>query len=105
MPFQTQVQNLKTLDPPLRTAQPQTPPIDLVYTGLVQFNDKLNEVPQLAASYSQGSDGLTWTFKLKPNLKFSDGTPLTSRDVVYSIDRALQPAVKSTVGPIYLALI
>src|SRR5438067_1058165 len=70
-----------------------------------EFNDKLNVVPQLAASYSQGSDGLTWTFKLKPNLKFSDGTPLTSQDVVYSIDRALQPANKSVVAPLYLALI
>src|SRR5205085_5163830 len=36
---------------------------------------------------------------------FSDGTPLTSRDVAYSIDRALQPATKSTVAPIYLGLI
>jgi ABC-type transport system substrate-binding protein len=50
-------------------------------------------------------DGLTWTFILKPNLKFSDGTTLTSHDVVYSIDRALQPATKSSVSPLYLALI
>ena len=42
---------------------------------------------------------------MKPDLKFSDGTPLTSHDVVYSIDRALQPATKSAVGPIYLTLI
>jgi peptide/nickel transport system substrate-binding protein/oligopeptide transport system substrate-binding protein len=48
---------------------------------------------------------LTWTFKLKPHLKFSDGTPLTSHDIVYSIDRALQPATKSTVAPIFLDLI
>ena len=52
-----------------------------------------------AASYSEGSDGLTWTFHLRPNLKFSDGTPLTSADVAYSIDRDLQPAEKSTAGP------
>jgi oligopeptide transport system substrate-binding protein len=105
MAFQTKVSDIKTFDPALSTDAPSIAAIDLVYTGLVQFNDKLNVVPQLAASYSEGSDGLTWTFKLKPNLKFSDGTPLTSQDVVYSIDRALQPAVKSTVGPIYLALI
>ncbi len=71
----------------------------------MQFDDKLQVQPQLASSYSLSSDGLTWTFKLKPNLKFSDGTPLTSADVVYSINRALLPATKSTVGPIYLALI
>ena len=61
--------------------------------------------PQLAASYQVASDGLTWTFKLKPNLKFSDGTSLTSADVAYSINRALLPATKSTTAPIYLALI
>src|SRR5207245_9415683 len=60
-------------------------------------------VQELAASYNE--DDLQWTFKLKPNLKFSDGTPLTSQDVVYSIDRALQPANKSVVAPLYLGLI
>ncbi|TMD63840.1 MAG: peptide ABC transporter substrate-binding protein [Chloroflexi bacterium] len=105
MAFSTGISDIKTFDPALSTDAPSIQAIDLVFTGLVQLNDKLAVVPQLASSYSEGSDGLTWTFKLKPNLKFSDGTPLTSRDVVYSIDRALQPAVKSTVGPIYLALI
>src|SRR5213082_87703 len=105
MAFQTKFSDIKTFDPALSTDAPSIAAIDLVYTGLVQFNDKLNVVPQLAASYSEGSDGLTWTFKLKPNLKFSDGTPLTSQDVVYSIDRALQPANKSVVAPLYLALV
>ena len=68
MAFQTKVSDIKTFDPALSTDAPSIAAIDLVYTGLVQFNDKLNVVPQLAASYSQGSDGLTWTFKLKPNL-------------------------------------
>ena len=99
------ISDIKTFDPALSTDSPSIQAIDNVFTGLVQLNDKLAAVPQLAASYSEGSDGLTWTFKLKPNLKFSDGTPLTSQDVVYSIDRALQPAMKSPVGPIYLALI
>src|SRR3989440_4803895 len=102
---ETGVSDIKTFDPGLSTDLPSIAAIDNIYTGLVQLNDKLAVVPQLAASYSEGSDGLTWTFKLKPNLKFSDGTPLTSQDVVYSIDRALQPAEKSTVGPIYLALV
>jgi peptide/nickel transport system substrate-binding protein/oligopeptide transport system substrate-binding protein len=79
--------------------------ISNVFTGLVEFNRHFDIVPQLAASYSEGADGLTWTFHLKPNLKFSDGTPLTSHDVVYSIDRALQPATKSASCPNSLALI
>ncbi len=99
------VSDIATFDPGLSTDLPSIAAIDMVFTGMVQLNDKLQVVPQEAASYSEGSDGLTWTFHLRPNLKFSDGTPLTSADVAYSIDRALQPAEKSTVGPIYLALI
>src|SRR6266700_2261474 len=89
------VSDIATFDPGLSTDLPSIAAIDLVFTGLVQLD----------ASYEEGADGLTWTFHLRPNLKFSDGTPLTSADVAYSIDRALQPAEKSTVGPIYLALI
>src|SRR5713101_5750815 len=105
MPFQNAISDLKTMDPALSTDAASIAGIDLIFTGLVQFNDKLNVVPQLASSYILASDGLTWTFHLRPNLKFSDGTPLTSADVVYSINRALLPATKSVVGPTYLALI
>jgi peptide/nickel transport system substrate-binding protein/oligopeptide transport system substrate-binding protein len=99
------VSDIKTFDPGLSTDQNSIEAIDLVFTGLVQLNDKLQVVDQLAASHSEGADGKTWTFKLKPNLKFSDGTPLTSADVAYSIDRALDPSLKSIVSPAYLNLV
>jgi oligopeptide transport system substrate-binding protein len=99
------VPDIATFDPGLSTDAPSIQAIDLVFTGLVQLNDNLQVVPQLASSWSESSDGLTWTFHLRPNLKFSDGTPLTSADVAYSINRALTPAEKSTVGPAYLSLI
>ncbi|MGZ6280437.1 MAG: peptide ABC transporter substrate-binding protein [Ktedonobacteraceae bacterium] len=105
MPFQNGISDLKTMDPALSTDAPSISGIDLVFTGLVQFDNNLRVTPQLASSYEVASDGLTWTFHLRPNLKFSDGTPLTSADVVYSINRALLPATKSVVGPVYLALI
>ena len=105
MPFQNGISDLKTMDPALSTDAPSISGIDLVFTGLVQFDNNLKVTPQLASSYEVASDGLTWTFHLRPNLKFSDGTPLTSADVVYSINRALLPATKSVVGPVYLGLI
>ena len=105
MPFSAGISDIKTFDPALSTDAPSIQAIDLVFTGLVQLNNNLAIQPQLAASYQEASDGLTWTFHLKPNLKFSDGTPLTSADVAYSINRALLPATKSTTAPIYLALI
>ncbi len=99
------VSDIKTFDPGLSTDLASIQAIDMVFTGLVQLNDKLQVVDQLAASHQLGTDGLTWTFKLKPNLKFSDGTPLTSADVAYSIDRSLEPSLKSITAPIYEALI
>ncbi len=105
MPFYNQVSDNKTFDPALSTDTNSIAAIDLVFTGLVQLDDNLKIQPQLASTYQMASDGLTWTFHLRPNLKFSDGTPLTSADVVYSINRALLPATKSVVGPTYLALI
>ena len=94
-----------TLDPALAHDSASLNAVQMIYTGLVQLDDNLNVQPQLAQSWQQGSDGTTWTFHLKSGLKFSDGTALTSHDVAYSIDRALQPATKSTVAPIYLRLI
>ncbi len=94
-----------TLDPALAHDSASLSAVQMMYTGLVQLDDTLNVKPQLAQSWQQGSDGTTWTFHLKSGLKFSDGTALTSHDVAYSIDRALQPATKSTVAPIYLRLI
>ena len=97
--------DIATFDPALATDVPSINAISMVFTGLVELDDNLQVQPQLAQSWSLGSDGVTWTFHLKPRLKFSDGTPLTSADVVYSIDRALQPATQSSVAPIYLSLI
>lgn len=44
--------------------------------------------PWLAKSYATAADGLTWTFKLRTDVKFSNGTPMTSADVKFSLDRA-----------------
>lgn len=43
--------------------------------------------PLLATSWSQSADGLTWTFKLRPGVKFHDGTPVNAAAVKYSIER------------------
>lgn len=101
------ISDIATLDPALvlATDQPSMNAVQMLYTGLVQLNDKLQVEPQLASSWDVSSNGLTYTFHLRHNLKFSDGTPLTSTDVAYSIDRALQPTTKSPVAPIYLSLI
>ncbi len=93
-----------SLDPALVQLAVDYDTLSTVFTGLVEFDNQIHLQDQLAASHSISSDGLTYTFTLKPNLKFSDGTPLTSQDVVYSINRALLPATKSQVA-YYLNLV
>ncbi len=104
---QVGISDITTLDPALVMGadQPSLSAIEMIYSGLVGLNDKLEVVPQIAQSWNVSQGGLSYTFHLRHDLKFSDGTPLTSADVAYSIDRALQPATKSTVAPIYLSLI
>lgn len=54
--------------------------------------DKYPELrPDLAESWTVSSDGLTYTFKLRPNVVFHDGTPLTSKDVKATFDRIRNP--------------
>ena len=66
----------------------------LVYAGLMKYeNGQL--VPDLAASYTVSPDGLTYTFTLKPNLEFQDGTPLTADDIAFTIQEIQNTALKS----------
>ena len=59
-----------------------------VFGGLYQFRDDLVEMPDLAKGPPEISpDGLTWTFHLNANARFSNGTPVTAADVVYSWNR------------------
>ncbi|WP_242527241.1 peptide ABC transporter substrate-binding protein [Ktedonosporobacter rubrisoli] len=102
---ETGISDFDTLDPALAHDTASINAIQMMFTGLVQLDDKLQVHPQLARSWEMGDDGLTWTFHLRPNLKFSDGTALTSADVAYSIDRSLQPKTQSRIAPIYLGLV
>jgi peptide/nickel transport system substrate-binding protein len=61
-----------------------------VYERLTNRDRQLNIVPGLATSWEQ-TGPLTWRFKLRPNVKFHDGSPFTADDVVYSIVRGQQP--------------
>jgi peptide/nickel transport system substrate-binding protein len=61
----------------------------------------LQVVPALAtAPGTVSSDGLTWTYHIKPNMKFSDGTPITSADVKYAVERTFAKDVLVN-GPSY----
>ncbi len=58
--------------------------------GLTKFDDKMNVQPWLAEKWEVSDDKLTWTFKIRENVKFSNGDPLTAEAVKESIERVFQ---------------
>ena len=68
-----------------------------VFETLVEFDGATTKVrPALATSWTTSSDGLTWTFKLRPNVKYSDGTPLTADDVLFAFTRQWDDSPSNT---------
>jgi peptide/nickel transport system substrate-binding protein len=70
-----------------------------LYDSLVFPNAKGSVDPWLAESWTVSPDGLTYTFKLRSDVKFHDGTPLKASDVIYSYNRS------KTIGQGYAYLI
>ena len=90
-----------SMDPALITSVVDGDVVDKIYAGLVKlaYDNKTKHfavVPDLAAAMPTISkDGLTYTFKIRPDAKFSDGTPVTAQDFVWSYTRVLDPKVIS----------
>ncbi|MEP6969405.1 MAG: ABC transporter substrate-binding protein, partial [Betaproteobacteria bacterium] len=51
----------------------------------IDVNDPSKLVPDIATKWSVSSDGKTYTFELRPGVKFASGNPLSAEDVVYSL--------------------
>ena len=67
-----------------------------VYESLVELDDNYLPQPCLAESWEQSASGKTWTFHLRQDVRFSDGTPLTARDVAASATYILDKAGDET---------
>src|SRR3954452_660742 len=82
---------IKTSDPQ-RAFAPTSAIVDrAVYDTLLPYNgsDVAHPVPLVARSYTASKDAKTYTFQLRKDVKFADGTPLTSADVVFSFNRLI----------------
>jgi len=67
----------------------------VVYSGLMRKEPDGTFIPDLAQSYTVSPNGMTYTFTLKPNATFQDGTPVTADDVVFTINKIQDPLIKS----------
>src|SRR6186997_1788777 len=79
--------NLANFDPIWGTQYVVRNASAMVWDTLYGVDDKLEPQRQMVEGEEVSSDGLTWTFKLRPGLKFHDGEPVLAKDVVASLTR------------------
>jgi oligopeptide transport system substrate-binding protein len=84
-----------TLDPHVATGNTASSILYDLFVGLTTFDAAGRLIPGAAESWTVSADGLTYTFKLRPGLKWSDGSPLTSADFLYGARRVVTPATAS----------
>ncbi len=80
-----------TLDGAIATNLGDTARAVNMYNALLYRDDAFALKPMLATSVDPNTDATVWTAHLRTDVKFSDGTPMTSRDVVASIERIVDP--------------
>ena len=89
-----------TLDPQLTTLDVFNHGIrTTVFDTLTHIDENLEIVPGMAESWEESPDGKTVTFKLRPGIKFHDGTPFTAADVAFSVERLQDPKEASPLAP------
>jgi len=66
-----------------------------LYDGLVRFDEEMNPIPDLAESWEISEDGTVYTFKLRENVTFHDGTAMTADDVLYTAQLTLDENINS----------
>lgn len=67
----------------------------LVYSGLTRITPEGNVIPDLASSFEVSEDGLQYTFKIREDAVFHDGEQITADDVIFTIEKAKDPVIKS----------
>jgi len=71
----------------------ETQLFDLIFSRLIRFDDGYTLIPDLAESYEVSDDATEFTFHLRQDVQWSDGTPFTSKDVMFTYMLALKPEV------------
>ena len=77
---------------------------DSITDGLTDFDDNGNPIPGIAKKWDISKDGLTYTFHLRNDVKFSDGKLLTAEDVKFSLELIFDPSFSGGVDPSAIAI-
>ncbi len=90
-----EVGTARFINPVLATSQADQDLTALVYSGLMRALPHGEIVPDLAASYTVSDDGTVYTFTLRDDAEFHDGTPVSSADILYTVQAAQSPELRS----------
>lgn len=85
----------QSLDPHKVEGVPESQIIYQLFEGLVSVDSDGNEQPGIAERWEHSPDFKTWTFYLRPNVKWSNGDPVTASDFVYAWQRLVNPMTAS----------
>ncbi len=75
------------IDPACSGGAVQIMPEQLLWSSLTYFNDKMEATPDCAESWTHNEDSSVWTFKLRKDIKWTDGTPITAKDFEWTFKR------------------
>lgn len=87
--------DIATLDPQKSEDAPSHRVINDLFEGLTSYDQNVHVIPGLAEKWDISKDGKVYTFYLRPNIKFSDGSPITADDVVFTFRRLADPKTAS----------
>lgn len=76
--------------------------LQCIFEGLVKWDEKNRIIPGMAEKWEVSADGKTYTFHIRHGVKFHNGREMNAADFKYSLDRACNPATKSTTASTYL---
>ena len=88
-----------SLDPGLAEVRDVSEIVYDLFEGLLELDSELNVMPALARRWRVSEGGKRYEFQLKPNLRWSDGVPLTAHDFVFAWQRNLSPETDSGLAP------
>lgn len=94
----TQLSDPRTFNPVVAQEASSTDVLSPIFEGLLEQNYLTGELePGLAEAWTVSRDGRTWTFTLRDGVQWSDGTPLTADDVLFSLDAVFTEGVQTSV--------
>jgi peptide/nickel transport system substrate-binding protein len=83
-----------TFNPMFMIETPEYNTADLIYNTFLTWDQgNYDTKPLLATDWTQSDDGLTWTFNVRDDIKWQDGTPLTAEDIAYTFNWIIEQGV------------